>query len=83
MVASYGIAAALRGLCFSLLNNRMTRRLRCEGLLARRTSSPTRYVVRCHGRSLSTRRLQADWACRGMTVWEEAVSLRAHSRQQR
>lgn len=32
MVAAYGISAALRGFCFSILNNRMTRRLRCAAI---------------------------------------------------
>ncbi|GLC45649.1 hypothetical protein PLESTB_001790300 [Pleodorina starrii] len=41
MVTLYGVGAALRGFCFSILNNRMTRRLRTElfASLARRETA--------------------------------------------
>ncbi|KXZ50368.1 hypothetical protein GPECTOR_16g541 [Gonium pectorale] len=63
MVAAYGVAAALRGFCFSILNNRMTRRLRTElfqSLAARETAF-------FDGEDVGnlTSRLQAD--CQAMT----------------
>ncbi|KAG2441527.1 hypothetical protein HXX76_003149 [Chlamydomonas incerta] len=63
MVAAYGISAALRGFCFSILNNRMTRRLRTElfSSLAKRETSFF------DGEDVGnlTSRLQAD--CQAMT----------------
>ncbi|KAG2437746.1 hypothetical protein HYH02_011122 [Chlamydomonas schloesseri] len=63
MVAAYGISAALRGFCFSILNNRMTRRLRTE-LFASLANRETAFF---DGEDVGnlTSRLQAD--CQAMT----------------
>ncbi|GIL74248.1 hypothetical protein Vretimale_1943 [Volvox reticuliferus] len=63
MVMMYGVAAALRGLCFSILNNRMTRRLRTE-LFASLARRETAFF---DGEDVGnlTSRLQAD--CQAMT----------------
>ncbi|GLI70491.1 hypothetical protein VaNZ11_015397, partial [Volvox africanus] len=63
MVMMYGVGAALRGFCFSILNNRMTRRLRTE-LFASLARRETAFF---DGEDVGnlTSRLQAD--CQAMT----------------
>ncbi|GFR44975.1 hypothetical protein Agub_g6285, partial [Astrephomene gubernaculifera] len=62
-VSAYGTAAALRGFCFSILNNRMTRRLRAELF----SSLARRETAFFDGEDVGglTSRLQAD--CAAMT----------------
>ncbi|KAG2499446.1 hypothetical protein HYH03_002393 [Edaphochlamys debaryana] len=62
-VAAYGISAALRGFAFSILNNRMTRRLRTE-LFTNLSCRETAFFDREDVGNL-TSRLQAD--CQAMT----------------